>query len=48
MTEYMLFRMAMAGAAIGMFALTATAWNRARAACRRFYQRKESRIGWIA
>ena len=44
MTEYMLFRMAMAGAAIGMFALTATAWNRARAAWRRFDQRKESQV----
>ena len=44
MTEYMLFRMAMAGAAIGMFALTATAWNRARTAWRRFYQRKESQV----
>ena len=44
MTEYMLFRMAMAGAAIGMFALTATAWNRARAEWRRFYQRKESQV----
>ena len=44
MTEYMLFRLAMAGAAIGMFALTATAWNRARAAWRRFYQRKESQV----
>lgn len=44
MTEYMLFRMAMAGAAIGMFALTATAWNKARAARRRFYQRKESQV----
>ena len=48
MAEYMLFRMTMAGAAIGMFALTSMAWNRARAARRRFYQRKESRIGWIA
>ena len=44
MTEYMLFRMAMAGAAIGMFALTSMAWNRARAARRRFYQRKESQV----